>query len=204
MARALGGDCQSVKLARQAYSKIADVDHFLNFAKAFLQNFTGLDADQEPEIGFGRAQGFSIDADEIAARRRRRGAPSRVGGMGRRDHAVEIGLAVLFKSRDLGAVDRRADGEIAARNPRRGDAEFLQQRRDIGGGGFGKRGHGKFSYLSSNTSTPLSTMSSWPLRSTQRATRSSSLRTVPSVIESVRRMGLVAIRRAWRPPLLWL
>ena len=54
MVRAFGGDGQSVKLARKADGKIANIDHLLHFAFAFGQNFAGFQRDQSAQVRFGR------------------------------------------------------------------------------------------------------------------------------------------------------
>ena len=46
MAGALGGDGETVKLARETDREIADVDHLLHFAEAFLQDLAGFERDE--------------------------------------------------------------------------------------------------------------------------------------------------------------
>ena len=49
MAGTFAGDGQAVELARQTDREIADVDHLLHFAEAFLQDLAGFERDEAAE-----------------------------------------------------------------------------------------------------------------------------------------------------------
>ena len=67
VARPLRRDRQAVELARQADREVADVDHLLHFAEAFLQDLAGLEGDQRAERLLVRAQLLAEAADQLAA-----------------------------------------------------------------------------------------------------------------------------------------
>ncbi|MPM71924.1 hypothetical protein SDC9_118896 [bioreactor metagenome] len=66
---------QPVKLAREAYGEIADVDHLLNFAHALLQDFAHLHGDQASEVFFVFADTQRDLTHDLASDGRRYGAP---------------------------------------------------------------------------------------------------------------------------------
>ena len=70
-----GRDGAAIKLARQPDREVADVDHLLDLAKPLRDDLAGFERDQAAEIGFGGAQFFAEQADELAAPRRRNRAP---------------------------------------------------------------------------------------------------------------------------------
>src|SRR6185437_1550386 len=104
MAGPLGGDGEAVELAREADSEIADIDHLLHFAEAFLQDLAGLDRDETAELGLVRAQGLAEAAHQLAAPWRRHTAPAEEGAMRRADRALHIGARRHGQPRELGAV----------------------------------------------------------------------------------------------------
>jgi len=73
MAGPLRGDGETIELARQTDGEVADVDHLLHLAEAFLQDLAGLQADQRAELGLFAAQHFAEQAHQLAAARRRDG-----------------------------------------------------------------------------------------------------------------------------------
>ena len=77
--RAFGSNGQAIKLPGKADRKIANIDHLLNLAFAFRQNFPRFQRDQPAEVGFGRAQRVAKLADDFAAFRRRDGLPNLKG-----------------------------------------------------------------------------------------------------------------------------
>jgi hypothetical protein len=112
--RALRGDGQPVELTREAYGKVADVDHLLHLAVAFLQDLAGLDRHQSAERCLVRAQLLAEQADQLAAPRRRHFAPGTKSLGGHADLRLHIGRAIGAQHGDLAAVDRGTAGEILA------------------------------------------------------------------------------------------
>ena len=55
----LGAHGPAVELPRQTDSEFADIDHFLNFTKPFLQRFTSLPGHQGAKFGFRPPQRFT-------------------------------------------------------------------------------------------------------------------------------------------------
>jgi hypothetical protein len=114
VARPLRGDGQAVELAGEADGEVADVDHLLHFAQAFLQDLAGLDRDQPTQLGLVGAQLLAEQAHQLAAARARHGAPVQEGVGRALDRGVDIGFGMLGQAGDLGAVDRRPDDQRAA------------------------------------------------------------------------------------------
>ena len=114
MPRALGGDSEAVQLPRQADGEIADVDHLLHFAKALGDDLAHLERDQRAERLLRGAQFLAEEADELAPPRRRNLAPGEEGALRPLNDRRHVGGWRLPYAGDLGAVDRRADGERAA------------------------------------------------------------------------------------------
>jgi predicted LPLAT superfamily acyltransferase len=65
----LGRDRQAVKLARQANRKVANVDHFLDFAQALRKRLASFKGNKAPERLFVRAQHFTQAAHQFATHR---------------------------------------------------------------------------------------------------------------------------------------
>ncbi len=80
VARALGGDGEAVKLAREADGEIADVDHLLHFAEALGDDLSRFEGDDGAERLLGGAQFLAEEADEFAPARSRDVAPGGEGG----------------------------------------------------------------------------------------------------------------------------
>lgn len=111
MARALRSDGQAVDLARESDGEVADVDHFLNFAKALGNDLAGLQSHHRPQRLLRGAQLLAEQPHKFAAARRRHLAPSQKGGPGAGGDGRHFGQGRFGDARDIGAVDRRADRE---------------------------------------------------------------------------------------------
>ena len=121
VAGALGGDGETVQLPRKADGEIADVDHLLHFAETLRDDLAHLQGHQRPEGFFRSAQFLAEEAHELAAAGRGNLAPSAESAPGAIDDRRHVGRGRLADAGDLGAVDRRADGERAARKLRLGE-----------------------------------------------------------------------------------
>ena len=113
VAGTLGGDGQTVELARQADGEIADVDHFLDFAEAFGRDLADFDGDQAAEIGLGGAQFLAEQADQFAALRRRHHAPDAEGFVGLFDRGGGFRRRNRLQRCDLLARHRAAHDQVA-------------------------------------------------------------------------------------------
>ena len=71
----LGRDGQSEQLARQADRVVADVDHLLHLAEAFLQDLAGLQRHEQAEVGLVLAQQQAPAAQQLATPGRGPGRP---------------------------------------------------------------------------------------------------------------------------------
>ena len=132
--RPLGSDREAVELAREAHGEVADVDHLLHFAVAFLQDLAGLDRNQPAERGLLRAQFLPEEAQQLAAARRRHAAPRPERRGGGADLCLHVGRRIGAQHRELGAVDRRAASEVLSGVRREIDPQFLQEQFRIHGG----------------------------------------------------------------------
>jgi hypothetical protein len=92
VAGALGRDREAVQLAGQTDGEVADVDHLLDFAESLAADLARLDRHERAEVVLVLPQELSEHADQLAAARRRCGAPRgervvgpahRVGDVGR-------------------------------------------------------------------------------------------------------------------------
>ena len=120
MAGALRGDDQAVQLPREADGEIADVDHLLHFAQALGDDLADLEGHEGAQRLLRGAQFLAKKAHKLAPPGRRNLAPGEKGvprALNDRRHVVRRRLP---DAGDLGAVDRRADGERAARKLRLG------------------------------------------------------------------------------------
>ena len=79
MAGALGCDGEAVKLAGQTDGKVANIDHFLNFAEALAQDLAVLDGDEPAEVVLRGAKLLAEKPDKLAAARRRNFTPFQKG-----------------------------------------------------------------------------------------------------------------------------
>ena len=125
MTGTLRRDGEAVELARQADREVADVDHLLHLAEAFLQDLAALQRHETPQRVLVGTQLFPEQAHQLAAARRGDVAPEAEGIGGSRDLAVHRRGIVIGDAADLGAVDGRADDVVAGG----GDVEGLE---DIG------------------------------------------------------------------------
>ncbi len=73
----LGGDGAAVQLTRQPDGEVADVDHLLHLAEGLGGDLARLDGHQRRQIGLVRAQQLAQARHQLAAHRRRGGAPRR-------------------------------------------------------------------------------------------------------------------------------
>ncbi len=139
MLAAFGGDRQAVDLARQADGEIADVDHFLHFAKAFGGHLADFERDELAEIGLVGAKFFAKQADQFAALRCRNDAPGQKCLVCPVDGGLGVGVRGFRHIGDQVAGDRRMDGERAALIRLGIDAEALEEGGDLFAsfGGFG-------------------------------------------------------------------
>src|SRR5207248_11207930 len=64
---AFGGDGEAVELAGESDGKVADVDHFLDFAERLLGDLADFEGDEIGEIGFAFAEFLAEATDELAA-----------------------------------------------------------------------------------------------------------------------------------------
>src|SRR5882757_8267929 len=113
MAGAFGGDGEAGELAGEAGGEGADVDHLLDFAVAFGEDFAGFYGDEAAEGGEFGAEFFAEEADEFAAFGGGDVAPLEEDGLGLGDGPAG-GVGVDGgESRDDLAGDRGAYGEWA-------------------------------------------------------------------------------------------
>ena len=129
VARALRGDGQAVDLPRQPDGEIADVDHLLHFAEALGDDLAGFERHERAESLFRGAQFLAEQPHELAPPRRRNLAPGAERRPRAGDDRRHVGRRRLPDARDLGAVDRRADGERAAGKLLAGEAPRVRERR---------------------------------------------------------------------------
>ena len=127
VAWALGGDGQAVQLTRQANGEVADVDHFLYFAQAFLGDLAGFDRYQLAQVSLVLTQHFAEQAHQFATARGRHGAPGFEGALGLVDAGDGLGLAEQFHRGDLAAVDRRVNRVVALGVSLGSNAKALEQ-----------------------------------------------------------------------------
>ena len=73
--RAFGMHGGSVQQTRLAYGKLADINHFLNFAQAFLINFTHFERYQVAQLFFISSECFPNLVNNQAAFRSRNNPP---------------------------------------------------------------------------------------------------------------------------------
>ena len=127
VSRALGRDGQPVELARQTDGEVADVDHLLDFAPAFFEDLAAFHGDERAEVILVGAKLLTQKAHQLSPPRRWHAAPHGERRLSTvdlgRDHLRGIG----FEPRDLGSVDRRGYGEVAATALCRVEPERCQQ-----------------------------------------------------------------------------
>jgi hypothetical protein len=106
MAGALRRDRQPVQLARETDGEIADVDHLLHFAEAFLENLARFERHEAAERLLFLAQAISEQTHEFAASRCGHIAPCGERGARRAEGGVHVGGGVLLHPADDSARDR--------------------------------------------------------------------------------------------------
>jgi hypothetical protein len=82
-----------MKLTAESNGKIADIDHFLDFAEAFLEAFTHFIAYKCAEICFVYAEGVADLADDFPALWRGEMTPNRERRLGGFHHLI-VGLGI--------------------------------------------------------------------------------------------------------------
>ena len=75
VAGTLGCDGKTVQLAREAHREVADIDHFLDFAEAFLGDLARLPGHQFAEFGLVPTQFLAEQPHQFTTARRRHLAP---------------------------------------------------------------------------------------------------------------------------------
>ena len=73
--RSLGVHGQAIELSGESHGKVADVDHFLDFAEAFLEALAHLEGYEGAQSVFVLAQCLSVEAHNFTPLRCRNGAP---------------------------------------------------------------------------------------------------------------------------------
>ncbi|MNZ71074.1 hypothetical protein D3C78_894290 [compost metagenome] len=127
VAGTLGGDGQAVELARQADGEVADVDHFLHFAQAFLGDLAGLPGHQLAQLRLARAQLLAEQAHQFAPPGRRHLAPGVEGVGGAADLLLHLGGALQVHGTQAATVDGGMDDQFAVLIQPGVDAEFCEQ-----------------------------------------------------------------------------
>ncbi len=100
VAGTLGCDGKTVQLAREAHREVADIDHFLDFAEAFLGDLARLPGHQFAEFGLVPTQFLAEQPHQFTTARRRHLAP---------------GAERLFGALDLGGNGGAPSSRTAAR-----------------------------------------------------------------------------------------
>jgi hypothetical protein len=113
MAGPLRRDGETVELARETDREVADVDHLLHFAEAFLQNLAGFERDEAAQRILVGAQFLAEQAHEFAAPGRGHIAPRAERFDACRDLFLDGRRRVERDAPDFRAVDRRADDMVA-------------------------------------------------------------------------------------------
>ena len=121
-----------MQLARQADREVADVDHLLNFAEAFREDFADLDRDEAAKRPLVGAQLLTEEPDKLPAMGRRHIAPDEKRGMRSIDDLARFKCVRLADMRDNLARYRSGYGKGAARVRKAGDAKRGQQLLDLG------------------------------------------------------------------------
>ncbi|MCY1441151.1 hypothetical protein D9M71_574540 [compost metagenome] len=127
VAGAFGGDGQAIELTRQTDGEVADVDHLLHFALAFLGDLAGLPGNQLAQLGLARAQFLAEQPYQFAPARRRHLAPGLEGVGGAADLLLHLGGALQAHGAQAAAVDGGVDDQFAVLIKAGIDAEFFEQ-----------------------------------------------------------------------------
>src|SRR5262245_66104777 len=121
-----------MQLARQADREVADVDHLLNFADTFGEDFADLDGDEATERLLVGAQLLAEEVDKLPAMGRRDIAPDEKRGMRNIDGLTCFDCIGLADMLDHLAGDRRGHGKRAVRVRKVGYAKRGEQLVDLG------------------------------------------------------------------------
>src|SRR3979490_888942 len=106
MARPFRLNRQTVKHARLADREIADVDHLLNFAFAFGNDFAGLESHELTKLMFQFTERVSETTNGIAPHRARSFSPFLERFLRARDRGFVTFFRRSSNARDLLSVDR--------------------------------------------------------------------------------------------------
>ena len=107
MARTLRGDGQAVELTRQADGKVANVDHLLHFAQAFLGDLARLPGHQFAQIRLVLTQQVAKLTHQFAAARRRNLAPGFECMFGAGHVLLDLGSPFPMHGTDPAAINGR-------------------------------------------------------------------------------------------------
>jgi hypothetical protein len=134
MVFALAGHGEAVALAGEAHGEVGDVDGFLDFAPAFLEDLADFEAEEATEGIFVGAEFVADCADDEATLGGGDVAPFEECGVALGDGGVVGGGIIEGDGGDGGAVDRALasvdarGGETLGVEARvRGDAELLEE-----------------------------------------------------------------------------
>ena len=128
MIGALGGNCISVQLPRQAEGEVTNINHFLYFAQALGQDFAHLDRHQTAKVRLVGAQFLGPKPHQLAAFRGGNVAPVKKGTVRGVNAGGGRGWTVLGNLRQHLAGDWRMGGQGAFRQR---DAKAEKERGNI-------------------------------------------------------------------------
>ena len=126
VARTFRGDGQAVELTRQANGEVADVDHLLYFAQAFLGDLARLPRHQFAQVRLVFTQQVTELAHQLTPAWRRDFAPDlkRIFSAG---HVLfNLGRPFPLHGANLAAINRRVNRLLAALIQRRVHAKTIQ------------------------------------------------------------------------------
>lgn len=137
VAGTLGCDGKTVQLAREAHREVADIDHFLDFAEAFLGDLARLPGHQFAEFGLVPTQFLAEQPHQFTTARRRHLAPGAERLFGALDLGGNGGAPLQSHRSQATAVDGGMHGKLAIAKSIGVEAETAQQSVD----------HVRFSWL---------------------------------------------------------
>ncbi len=111
MAGTLRGDGQAIDLARESDGEVADVDHFLHFAKPLGNDLARLQSHHRPQILLGGAQLLAEQPYKFTPAGRRNLAPGQKSVASASEDRRHFGQRRLRNAGNLNTVDRRADSK---------------------------------------------------------------------------------------------
>ena len=127
VAGAFAGHRQAVLLARQAYCKVANINHLLHLAQAFGQNLAGFQRHQLTECRLGGAKLFAQQAYQLPTGRGWHKAPLKKGCMRLGNFEGDGCRAVGRQLCQQRAVNRRLHAQAAAMKAAGIHAQRLQK-----------------------------------------------------------------------------